>query len=314
VNRKQILVGLFFLGVIALLTACVTQNVAPTASFTTNVTGGPAPLAVSFDASASNDPDGTIASYTWSFGDGQNGEGVSGTHIYMQEGIYTAILTVVDDSGALATASWVVTVTAPENESPTATFSATPNSGEPPLNVMFNASESEDTDGTISSYDWDFGDGSAHGSGVAVVHTYTSSGSYQAILTVTDDNEEEDTITHTITVTSPANSLPTASFTTDPAFNVAYAKPPVTVDFDAGSSSDADGTITSYNWIFGDGETATGVTTAHTYNASGKFTIILTVIDDQGAPASATKSITIMDMKLPIDPYPIFDPILIYDM
>ncbi len=309
-NRKQILLGFLFLGAIALLAGCVTQNVAPTASFTTNVIEGQAPLAVSFDASASNDPDGTIASYTWSFGDGQNGEGDSGTHIYMEEGTYTVILTVVDDAGALATASQVITVTPPENQSPTAAFNATPDSGQPPLNVMFNASESEDPDGTISSYDWDFGDGSAHGSGVAVVHTYTSSGSYQAILTVTDDTEEEDTVTHTIMVTSPGNSIPTASFTTDPALNVAYASPPVTMDFDASSSSDTDGTITSYNWVFGDGETDTGVTTTHTYDTSGKFTIILTVIDNQGAPASITKSITIMNMTLPIDPYPIFDPII----
>lgn len=308
-SRTQLLIGLLILGVTAFLTGCATQNVAPTASFATNVTEGQAPLGVSFDASASTDTDGAIASYTWSFGDGQNGEGVSGTHIYMEEGTYTVILTVVDDAGALATASQVITVTAPENQSPTAAFSATPDSGEPPLNVMFNASESEDTDGTISSYEWDFGDGSAHESGVAVVHTYTSSGSYEAILTVTDNAEEADTLTHTITVNSPGNSIPTASFTTDQPLNVAYASPPVTVDFDASSSSDTDGTIASYNWIFGDGETATGVTASHTYDTSGKFTIILTVIDDQGAPASTTKSITIMNVSL-IDPYPIFDPII----
>ncbi|HEX32137.1 MAG TPA: PKD domain-containing protein, partial [Candidatus Acetothermia bacterium] len=57
-----------------------------------------------------------------------------------------------------------------------------------------------------------------------------------------------------------------------------------------------DGTIASYNWIFGDGDTATGVTTSHTYTTSGTYTIVLTVIDDQGAPASATKTIQILNI------------------
>lgn len=310
-SRKRIVIGFLVITVSALLIGCGAQNVAPAASFSTNVAEGQAPLAVSFDASGSTDPDGAIASYTWSFGDGHNGAGASGTHVYMEQGTYTAILTVVDDAGALSTASKVITVSAPANEPPTATFSATPDSGVPPLNVMFNASGSEDTDGTISSYDWDFGDGSPHGSGVAAVHAYTSAGSYEAILTVTDDAQEEDTLAHTITVTSPGNAIPTASFTTEPSLNVAYASPPVTMDFDANSSSDTDGAITSYNWVFGDGDTDTGVTTSHTYNTSGKFTIILTVIDNQGAPASTTKSMTIMNVQL-IDPYPIFDPIIMY--
>ena len=70
-NRRRALVGILLVGAIALLGGCLTQNVAPTASFTATPTSGQAPLAVSFDASASSDPDGTIASYTWNFGDGQ---------------------------------------------------------------------------------------------------------------------------------------------------------------------------------------------------------------------------------------------------
>ncbi len=307
-KRKHAFLGILLVGAIALLTGCMTQNVAPTASFTADPTSGQAPLGVSFDASGSSDPDGTIASYTWNFGDGQNGSGVSGSHIYANAGTFTVILTVIDNGGLMSTASQTITVTAPANASPTAAFTATPEDGTPPLTVIFNAATSEDSDGTIATYDWDFGDGTAHEHGVAVTHTYLSAGSYAAILTVTDNGGAQDTVTHTITVNAIGNFIPTASFTTDPLLNTVFAYPPITIDFDASASSDTDGTIASYNWIFGDGDTATGVTPSHTYTTSGKFTIILTVIDNDGAPASTTKSITILNLT-PIGP--ILQPILI---
>jgi len=298
-NRKRVSLAFLLIGAIALLTGCMTQNVAPTASFTATPTSGQAPIAVAFDASTSSDPDGTISSYTWNFGDGQNGSGVSGSHVYANEGTFTVILTVIDSGGLMSTASQTITVTAPANASPTAAFTATPEVGIAPLTVMFNAATSQDPDGTIATYDWDFGDGSAHKQGVAVTHTYASAGSYAAILTVTDNGAAQDVETHTITVNSPGNSIPTASFTTDPLLNMIFAHPPIDVDVDANGSSDVDGTIASYNWIFGDGGTATGVTASHTYTTSGTYTIILTVIDNDGAPASATRSIKILNLALP---------------
>ncbi len=77
-----------------------TPNQPPVANFSINVTEGAAPLEVRFDASASSDPDGTIASYAWEFGDGQTGSGRSITHSYATVGSYTPVLTVTDDRGA----------------------------------------------------------------------------------------------------------------------------------------------------------------------------------------------------------------------
>jgi len=221
---------------------------------------------------------------------------MSGSHIYAQAGTFAVILTVIDDGGLMSTLSETITVSAPANTAPTAAFTAAPSVGIPPLTVTFNAATSQDSDGTIATYDWDFGDGSAHDHGVSTTHTYATAGSYAAILTVTDDGGEQDTATHTITVNAIGNFVPTASFTTDPLLNVIFAHAPITVDFDASGSSDTDGTIASYNWVFGDGDTATGVTTSHTYTTSGTYTIILTVIDNKGAPASATKTIKILNM------------------
>lgn len=76
-------------------------NAAPVASFTANTYTGNAPLAVSFDAGQAYDPDGTILSYNWNFGDGTSGTGAYTSHTY-NAGTYTATLTVTDDRGATA--------------------------------------------------------------------------------------------------------------------------------------------------------------------------------------------------------------------
>src|SRR5262245_12205311 len=71
---------------------------------------GTAPLAVSFSGSASSDPDGTIVSYAWSFGDGGTATGASVSHTYASAGTYKATLTVTDDKGATGSGSVTITV------------------------------------------------------------------------------------------------------------------------------------------------------------------------------------------------------------
>ena len=73
-----------------------------------------ADLTAHVDAGASSDPDGTITSYSWNFGDGSNaGTGQVTDHTYSQSGTYTITLTVTDNAGATATTQHDVTVTAP---------------------------------------------------------------------------------------------------------------------------------------------------------------------------------------------------------
>jgi len=76
---------------------------------------------------------------------------------------------------------------------------------------------------------------------------------------------------------------------------------PLTVSFNGSNSTDADGTIASYSWDFGDSATATGATTSHTYNAAGSYTARLTVTDNDGAGSSATVVITV---TAPVPPAP----------
>jgi PKD repeat protein len=83
---------------------------APIASFTASPSSGGTPLTVIFNASASVDPNGTIVSYAWSFGDGATGSGVSPLHTYAAEGSYNAMLTVTDNDGLKHSMTMVIVV------------------------------------------------------------------------------------------------------------------------------------------------------------------------------------------------------------
>ena len=94
------------------------------------------------------------------------------------------------------------------NLSPTASISSNSTSGTAPATIFFDGTGSYDTDGTIISYAWDFGDGSI-GSGSSVNHTYAYPGSYNVLLSVTDDREDTNGEQLTITVTEPTLVDPT---------------------------------------------------------------------------------------------------------
>lgn len=181
-------------GNIALTTATITaeqaisQPTPPTAVISSSSATGEAPLSVTFDASGSTASNATLVSYNWDFGDGSQGTGKTATHTFTIAGTYNAQIRVTDSSGLTDTESTPVIVTAATiiNQKPSASFTATPTQGSSPLTVSFDASASTDTDGTIASFSWNFGDGST-GSGKTVQHTYTTAATYSAILQVTDD-------------------------------------------------------------------------------------------------------------------------------
>lgn len=243
-------------------------------------------IAVAFDGSASNDPDGTIISYSWDFGDGNTGTGVSPTHIYASANIYNVTLSVMDDAGATDSVGTTANiVAAPVNQSPVADPNG-PYSGEVGITVTFDGSGSSDPDGTIAAYSWDFGDGTT-GTGANPSHAYTADGNYTVSLTVTDDEGASDSATTTASI-GAVNQPPVA----DP--NGPYSGTAgVAVMFDGTASNDPDGTIAAYSWNFGDGNTGTGPTPAHTYAADGTYTVTLMVTDDTGDTGSATTTATI---------------------
>ncbi len=176
-------------------------------------------------------------------------------------------------------ASSVTPAPAPANRAPVASFTATPAD----LAVAFDATASTDPDGTVASSSWDFGDGTT-GTGATPGHTYGAAGTYAVVLTVTDNAGATDTATKQLTVTR-ANQAPVASFTATPT-NLAVA-------YDGTASTDPDGAVAGYAWDFGDRSTGTGTTPGHTYAAAGTYPVVLTVTDNSGATATATRQVTV---------------------
>ncbi|TFW00235.1 PKD domain-containing protein [Leifsonia flava] len=253
-------------------------NVPPAASFTTAVTN----LDVSVDASASTDSDGSITGYAWTFGDGATASTPTASHSYAAAGTYTIGLTVTDDDGATTTTTSGVTVAPapPANVAPTAAFTSSATF----LSLSVDGGTSTDSDGTIASYAWNFGDGATATTPTAT-HPYAAAGTYNVSLTVTDDDGATNTTTTAVTVSAPPpNALPTASFTTQvDSLHLAV---------NGTASSDTDGTITSYAWNFGDGGTATGSTATHDYAAAGTYTVTLTVTDNASGTGTTSSSVT----------------------
>jgi len=92
------------------------------------------------------------------------------------------------------------------NVEPNAAFTVSGTSVETGDTVQFDASGSNDDDGTVQGYDWRFGDG-ATATGTTVSHTYTSAGSYTVELTVTDDDGDTNTTSRTVTVSRPSTTV-----------------------------------------------------------------------------------------------------------
>jgi len=101
----------------------------------------------------------------------------------------------------------------------------------------------------------------------------------------------------------PANIAPTAEFTFEPA----EPEPGQLVTFDASASVDLDGTISNYNWNFGDGTSSTGISTTHTFAAAGVFAVTLSITDDRGSVDTFARNIAVGDTELP-PPTPDPDP------
>ncbi len=254
----------------------VFENESPMADFIFDSTG----LDASFDATGSSDPDGVIVAYQWDFGDGESGTGDTVEHTYAEAGTYTVSLTVTDDNDATNLVAQDVTVSL-ANVEPNAALSVEATG----LMIAVDGSGSTDSDGEIVSHDWDFGDGGT-GTGVTTEHTYAEDGTYTVTLTVTDDDGATGTATEEVTVEA-ANASPSASLTADSAG--------LDLAVDASGSSDPDGEVVSYEWDFGDGGSATGVTAEHSYAESGTYTVTLTVTDDEGAQGTATQEVTVSD-------------------
>ena len=177
-------------------------NLPPTANYTYSPTNPTTASAIHF-TDTSTDSDGTIASRAWSFGDGISYPQQNPIHRFVNNGVYTVILTVTDDDGATATKSRAVTVT---NLPPTANFTIEPSHPTVQDVVYFNDT-SNDSDGIIVSWLWIFGDGTDNGTTRNTVHVYINDGTYTITLRVTDDDGATNNKTISLRVTAHADII-----------------------------------------------------------------------------------------------------------
>ena len=255
----------------------------PAASLVASGSAGLIPFTVNFDASASTDSDGNIIDYRWVFGDGSSAKGAVVSHTYTQKGKYTVLLSVIDNDLRVGTAK--STIIASDGD-PIALFDLSAETGMSPFFVTCDASGSVDADGTLVTYDWNFGDGTT-ATGVTVNHSYQAGGTFTVSLTVTDNDGKTDSTTKTLVVFEK----PSASFSV----SSDYGTQPLEVTLDASASADPDGEIVSYVWDFGDGLTGLGQTAVHTYSTLGEFLAILTVTDNDGYTGTSTKTVTVAE-------------------
>ena len=236
--------------------------------------------AVILDGSGSSDPDGTIASYSWSEGGVEIATGPTPTVGPLSQGVHTFVLTVTDDDGATDSDSLFVTAT---NVAPQA--DAGPDQVVADLDlVALDGSGSSDPDGTIVSYSWSEGGVEVATGPTPTVGPFTQ-GSHTIVLTVTDDDGA--TATDSLLVTA-TNVAPSADAGPDQSVFDSDS-----VALDGSGSSDPDGTIVSYSWSEGGAEIATGPTPTVGPFGQGAHTIVLTVTDDDGSTATDSLLLTV---------------------
>jgi PKD repeat protein len=278
---------------------------------------------VTFSASASYDPDGTIQSYTWDFGDGTSDSGMNVTHAYSAEGTYTVTLVATDDDGLTDSATAHLTVSpllvndiaiVDVTVSPTTvkvgssvSISATVvNQGD--FSEIFDVTVLYDSVVIDTRMDVSLGAGST----TTLLFTWNTKGVAAGTYTVSAEASvvpgEMDTADNVFiggeVTLSPeprrhggggggggGNERPRANFTYSPSAPTDMD----TIQF-TDESHDPDGSIASWLWDFGDGSNATEKNPTHRYAGNGNYTVTLTVRDNDGAQGEITKEITVLNV------------------
>ena len=192
-------------------------------------------------------------------------------------------------------------------EPPTCTVSVTNTTIVPPQTTDITVAFSEkvqytlniETDAGTVVYDWTGERSTARtvtwNGSYEVNGTQVSDGTYKVNLTVTNTTTELTGYnrTATIVVSSGAANQPPTAVIASPTASGTYREG-TEVSFLSTGSTDPDGTIVSYNWTFGDGNTSTLANTTHIYATADTYTVTLTVTDDDGATNSTTVTINVL--------------------
>ncbi len=145
-----------------------------------------------------SDGDNPIVAYRWNFGDGSpDATTATVSHLLTKQGLQTVTLTVTDSAGHAAQTSYDFFI---DGLYPQGRFTFAPSTVFATDPVSFDGSASSDDDGTIASYDWQWGDGTANASSAKPTHGFAKAGTYQVALFVRDNNTQSGGVIHNVTV------------------------------------------------------------------------------------------------------------------
>ncbi len=212
------------------------------------------------------------APFTYSWSDGQTGQAITVSPTVTT----TYTVTSTDRYGCFVTEDIIVTVV--DNVTPSFTSSSYCVYD----SVLFTDNSTVTSPDVLTVLGWDFGDGSAQQMGSQLYHDYTTAGTYVVSHGVTTANGCVGLVVNNITV----YNAPSAQF------SVPTTCANVPVNFSEASTPN--GTITTWNWVYGDGiGTSTSQNDDYTYLNGGSFDVELSIIDDNGCKDTLVQTITI---------------------
>jgi len=243
-------------------------------------------------------PPGTYQ-YYWSFGDGTSSVGLTATHTYTKPGTYNVHTSVYPLTDGRFDSAKIYVVASATTNAPIAKITASTLSIPVLGKITFDASGSHSQDGSKLTYLWNFNDGYTASTAVATHKFPDLPGTWVVGLTVTDGHGVSSFASTYIRIFG-LDQLPTAAVTA----SLTTIGTGNTVTFDASGSTppeapttQAGGQIVKYIWSFGDGSpqvTTSSPTVTHRFNRAGTFTVVVEAIDQEGAPGTASKTITVV--------------------
>lgn len=280
----------------------------PTASFTFSPQTPSRGDNITFDASASNSPGGSIIDYEWDFGDNTilpTGDSTV-IHAFEDYGVYNVSLMVIDDTGSgfNGTTSMMIQV----GFAPNINFTyETSDLAVIPVVFTFNASLSYARNGSIALYVWDFGDGTtANSTESNATNGYVKRGVYNVTLIVIDNNGLFNITQERVFV----GLRPVADFVTIPEFPNHADN--ITFYGDRSQQGDINdrnpnATLTFFEWYFGDfvgymnGTFGNASVVQYSYSyipegTGGNYSVTLTVYDGYGLFGSVMKVVEVEDV------------------
>ena len=273
-----------------------TENIITSPEVTSNLV---APIEIDFSLNplAIDNNKLNIIAYKWEFGDSASATGESVSHEYSdkdEDGIYTVKLTLSvqdknDPNAELETLNFERVISIANVET-NAVINFTPASPKAKQDVLMDASDSKDPDGSIVLYEWDvFNDGIIDGEGESLSFNFEEEGEFEVKLILTDNNGLSTEKIETINVRSESSISPL--ILTNPADEILF--PGRNYQFDASSSSSSEGSIDKFEWNFGDGKQRIGSKVNFAFETEGIYEIILKMNDSNGNELSHKKTYTV---------------------